>query len=123
MLNSVSFMGRFTQKPELHKTTEGTSVTSFTIANDVYGKDTANYIECVAWRGVAELICRNCEKGQMIGVHGKLQTREYENKNGERRKSTEVIVDDISFCPKTEKKENPLDIQTTYILNEDDLPY
>ena len=125
MLNNVSVMGRFTKTPELHKTESGISVTSFTIANNVYQNEKPNYIECVAWRGTAELICRNCEKGQLVAVKGTLQTREFDNRNGERRKSTEIVVEDITFCGKAEKPESkaPIDIETSYIIEEDDLPY
>ncbi len=121
MLNIVAVMGRFVKTPELKKTRDGVSVTSFSIANEVYGKEEANYIECVAWRNTAEMICRNCEKGQLIAIDGTLQTRNYENGNGEKRKSTEIIVNNISFC--TPKKKPYDDILKDIDFNEEDLPY
>lgn len=127
MLNSVSLMGRFVKSPELHKTNAGKSVTSFTLANDKKKDTEPNYIECVAWDSTAEHICRYCEKGQLVAVNGALQTRVFDNRNGERRKSTELVVNDVTFCgkkeTKAEAKNNPLDIETSYLLDEEDIPY
>lgn len=121
MLNIVAIIGRFVRTPELKKTKDGTSVTSFVLANDTYGKDEANFIDCVAWRNTAETICRFFEQGSVIGIDGRLQTRYYEDRNGNKQKSTEIVVNNITFC---EKKEKKTDIFTDLgTLNEEDLPY
>ena len=103
MLNNVVLMGRLTDKPELRKTPSDISVTSFTIAIDRgYQKQGAerqtDWIDCVAWRQQAEFICKYFDKGSMIAVTGSIQTRTYTDKNENRRKATEIIIDNASFC-------------------------
>lgn len=97
-LNKVILGGRLTADPELKTTTSGLSVCSFTIAvNRKTADKKADFIECVAWRSTAEFITRYFSKGSSICVCGALQVRAWEDKNGNKRKTTEVIVDEATF--------------------------
>lgn len=102
-INNVTLMGRLCSSPELKTTTSGTSVTSFTIAVErkytPQGEEKkADFIDCVAWRNTADFICKYFNKGSMIAVEGEIQTRNYQDKNGNNRKSVEVLIDNASFC-------------------------
>lgn len=101
-MNTVTIMGRFTRDPELRFTQSNVAVTSFALAvNRPVSKDKdqqADFIDCVAWRNTAEFVSRYFGKGDMIGITGHLQTRNYEDKNGVNRKVTEVLVDRCDFC-------------------------
>lgn len=102
MINNVTLMGRLTAEPELKQTSSGTSVLSFCLAVDrPYYKDRereADFINLVAWRQTAEFISRYFTKGQMIAVDGRLQTRSYDDKYGNKRSVTEVVVSNAHFC-------------------------
>jgi len=103
MLNVVAITGRLTADPELKKTNTGTSVCSFTVAVDrnfvKQGEERqADFLEIVAWKNAAEFVSKYFQKGSMIAVQGTIQTRNWEDKNGNKRKSTEIIADQISFC-------------------------
>lgn len=103
MLNNVVLMGRLTAEPEPRKTPNDISTTRFTIAVDRnYAKQgqerQTDWIDCVAWRQTADFICKYFHKGSMIAVTGSIQTRNYEDKQGNKRKSVEVIIDEASFC-------------------------
>lgn len=107
-MNVCILMGRLTADPDLKKTPSGVSVTSFTVAvNRSYGKQErqTNFIECVAWRNTAEFICKYFRKGQMIAVQGGIQTRSYQDKNGNKRRAVEVHVDKADFCGDGKKGE------------------
>ena len=103
MINMVALMGRLTFEPELRTTPSGVSVIRFQVACDRNyqrsGQDRqADFIDCVAWRSTAEFITKYFQKGSMIALTGSIQTRNYEDKNGNKRKAVEVIVDNVSFC-------------------------
>lgn len=103
MLNVVALLGRLTADPELRTTTTGVSVATFTVAVDrSYAKQgeerQADFINCVAWRGTGEFISRYFQKGQLIAVDGSIQTRRYQDKNGNNRTAFEVVVKDASFA-------------------------
>lgn len=112
MLNSAILMGRLTSAPELKTTNSNISVTSFTVAVDrAYQKQgeekQTDFINCVAWRHNAEFITKYFTKGQMIAIEGSIQTRNYEDKDGNKRTAVEVVVDRASFCGgKTENASN-----------------
>lgn len=112
MINCAVIMGRLTADPELKTTNSGTSVISFTVAVDrnyvKQGEERqADFINCVAWRGTADFIVKYFHKGDMIALQGSIQTRNYEDKNGNKRTATEIIVDMASFCGgKREQTEN-----------------
>ena len=103
MLNTAAIMGRLVADPELKHTSSGVAVTSFTLAVDRnYAKPgeerQTDWIDVVAWRGTAEFICKYFTKGRMIAVTGFLQTRSWEDKNGSKRKVTELVAQQVSFC-------------------------
>lgn len=103
MLNVAVVMGRLTADPELRHTPNNVSVTSFTLAFDrAYVKSgeerQTDFIDIVAWRGTADFICRYFRKGQMMAVHGSIQTRTYTDKDGNKRKAFEILADDVSFA-------------------------
>lgn len=103
MINNVVLMGRLVATPELRNTTTGIAVLSFTIAVDrsfqkAGEQRQADFIDCVAWRNSAEFISKYFQKGSMIAITGSIQTRNYEDKNGNKRKATEIVVDQASFC-------------------------
>lgn len=101
-LNRVAVMGRLTRDPELRSTQNGTAVTSFSIAvdRDFKGKDgekEADFLDIVAWRSTAGFVSRYFTKGNMIAVDGRLQTRSYEDKDGNKRKAVEIVADSVYF--------------------------
>lgn len=103
MLNSIIIMGRLTADPDLRSTSSGLSVTSFTVAVDrgytKAGEERkADFIPVVAWRQTADFVSKYFRKGSMIAVQGSLQSRSYEDKNGNKRVAYEVIADQVSFC-------------------------
>lgn len=102
MLNKIFIMGRMTRDPELRRTQNGTAVTSFTLAvdrdfKDKDGEKIADFIPCIAWRNTAEFIAKNFAKGRMAVVEGRLQVRDFKEKDGTSRKATEIQVDNIYF--------------------------
>ena len=99
-LNKVILAGRLTADPELKTTPSGLSVTSFTVAVDRrFGKDKqTDFISCVAWRQTAEFISRYFHKGSMIAINGSIQQRQYTDKNGNKRRSAEVVADSVYFA-------------------------
>lgn len=104
-LNYSVLMGRLVRDPELRRTNTGKAVTSFTVAVDNFGKDNgASFISCVAWDKTGELIDNYFLKGSQIVVEGRLQTRQYENKDGNKQTVTELVVTQAHFCGKKEEK-------------------
>ncbi len=103
MLNVVVLMGRLVADPELRRTQNDTAVCSFRIAVDrnfvskSSGERQTDFIDVVAWRGTGEFVSRYFTKGQMIAVTGSIQTRSYEDKQGNRRTAVEVVADNVSF--------------------------
>ena len=104
-LNYSVLMGRLVRDPELRRTNTGKAVTSFTVAVDNFGKDNgASFISCVAWDKTGEFIDNYFLKGSQIVVEGRLQTRQYENKDGKKQTVTELVVTQAHFCGKKEEK-------------------
>lgn len=102
MINSVALVGRLTRDPELRRTQQGDAVTSFTLAvNRNYtakdGQQQADFINCVVWRKQAENVERYCSKGSMVGVEGRLQSRSYDNAQGQKVFVTEVFCSSVQF--------------------------
>lgn len=123
-LNVVTLMGRLTADPELRTTPGGVSVSTFRIAVDRgFSKEEqkTDFIDLVAWRGTAEFVCRYFRKGSLIAVSGSLQTRSYEDKNGNRRTAWEVEVNQAHFAGGREKKEQVEDFQV--VDDREDLPF
>ena len=103
MLNVIAIQGRICAEPELKSTQSGTAVMRFCVACDrayqAQGKEReADFIDCVAWRGTAEFIKKYFHKGSMIAIEGRIQTNNFEDKDGNKRKSTEVVCSNVSFC-------------------------
>ena len=103
MLNSVNLQGRLTADPELRQTTNGTYVATFSIAcqrsYSPKGQERqTDFIDIVAWRQTAEFVSRYFRKGSMILVEGMIQTRTYEDKNGNKRKIVEIVADQVHFA-------------------------
>ena len=103
MLNCAVIMGRLVADPELRTTTSGISVISFRVAVDRnfvrQGEERqADFIDVVAWRQTAEFVSRYFRKGSMIAVQGSIQTRNYEDRNGNKRTAVEIVADNVSFC-------------------------
>lgn len=103
MLNKIVIMGRLTRDPEMRQTGSGTSVTSFSLAveRDYSGRDggekQTDFIDVVAWRHTAEFVDKYFAKGDMAAVSGRLQIRDWTDKDGNKRRSAEVIVNSIYF--------------------------
>ena len=104
MLNVAVVMGRLVADPELRHTPSDVAVTSFTLAVDrSYVKSgterQADFIDVVAWRSTADFVCKYFRKGQMMAVHGSIQTRTYTDKDGNKRKATEIVANGAyTFC-------------------------
>lgn len=103
MLNVVAIMGRLVADPELRTTTQGNSVCSFRIACDrsyvQQGQERqADFIDVVAWRQQADFVSKYFQRGSLIAVEGSLQTRQYQDKNGNKRTAVEVVANNISFA-------------------------
>lgn len=102
MLNRIDIMGRLTGDPELRRTQSGTAVASFTIAVErdykpEGGEKETDFFDVVAWRKVAEFVCRYFAKGRMAVIDGRLQTRKWTDKNGGNRVAVEIIADSVYF--------------------------
>ena len=119
MMNRVVLVGRLTRNPELKRTNQGDAVTSFTIAvNRNYsakdGQQQADFITCVAWRKMAENVYKYCNKGNLIGVEGKLQSRSYENNQNQKVFVVEVFCDAVRFLESKTKKDSATDELENY---------
>ena len=95
MVNRMILQGRLCADPEMRRTNNGTAVCSFRVAwsETIKDRETKLFLNCVAWQGTAELICKYWYKGKEILLEGKLSTREYQDKNGNDRSVTEMTVD------------------------------
>ena len=103
-MNCSILIGRLVRDPELRRTGTGKAVTSFTIAVDNFGKDSgASFIPCVAWEQKGEFVNNYFLKGSQIAVRGRLQSRQYETKDGKKQTAIELVVDEVSFCGKKEQ--------------------
>lgn len=103
-MNSVNIIGRLTRDSELRKTSNGRSVTNFCLAVN-RANEGADFIDCVAWSETADLAVKYLHKGSQIGVTGRIQTRTYDDKNGNSRKIVEVVIDRMQFLGGPKKKE------------------
>jgi len=113
MINRVVLIGRLTKEPELRYTPNGIPVSTFTLAvNRTYtnqqGEREADFINCVAWRKQAENVANYLNKGSLVGVDGRLQTRNYEAQDGRRVYVTEVVAESVQFLePKNSRTNAP----------------
>ena len=103
MLNVVAIIGRMVKDPELKSTNSGKSVCSFRIANDsgykdASGQNQTNWLDVTAWNKTAEFVYKYFQKGSLIAIDGRLQTRQYQDKNGNNRTAIEIVAKNASFC-------------------------
>jgi len=116
VLNRVVLIGRLTRQPELRITPNSISVTTVTLAVDrrptQAGQRETDFIDVVLFGKLAELACKYLDKGRLVAVEGRIQTRTYETKEGQRRKAFEVVADNIQFLSPRPKKE---DVDDTFI--------
>ena len=108
-MNKVNLIGRLTKDPEIKMTSNATTFCAFTIAVDRHYKDAdgnrqADFINCIAWRQTAEFLKKYFSKGSRLAVCGSIQTRSYEDTNGEKKFATEVIVDEVEFVESNNSK-------------------
>ena len=103
MLNKIILMGRLTRDPELRRTESGTAVYSVSIAVDrdfksKNGEKETDFIDIVSWRATAEFVSKYFQKGSLIAIEGSLQTRQYQDKNGNNRTAVEVVANNVNFA-------------------------
>ena len=104
MLNHITIMGRFVQDPELRRTGSGVAVASFTLAVDRdfksgnSGEKEVDFIDCVAWRQAGEFVSKYVSRGRMAVVSGRLQIRSWNDKDGNKRRTAEVVADNVYFA-------------------------
>lgn len=111
MINNVTVVGRLTRAVDLRYTSNGTAYASFTLATDrdfknQNGEKETDFINCVMWRKPAENLANYTKKGSLIGVEGRIQTRNYENQQGQRVYVTEVLAEKFSFLESAKKDDN-----------------
>lgn len=102
MLNLIAIQGRLAADPEMRQTTTGKSVASFTLAcdrgrKDANGNSQTDWISCTAWEKTAGFICKYFQKGSLIVIDGRLQTRQYQDKNGQNRTAVEIVANNVNF--------------------------
>ena len=140
-MNKVTLIGRLAADPELRQTGEGTNVTNFTLAvtRPYSGKESetqTDWIDIVAWRNTAEFVCKYFQKGSPIVIEGSIQTRMWEDKAGQKRKTVEILAESVEFVPRikgettaiderpavqpAEKAKATIDVQAE---NDDELPF
>lgn len=127
MLNHIVIMGRLTAAPELRYTQSNTPVASFTLAVDRDfqsggSEKQTDFIPCVAWRGTAEFVSKYFSKGSMAVVSGRLQLRDWTDKDGNKRRTAEVVADNIYFGESKKRDASP-DVQLEEIPDDGELPF
>ena len=123
MLNHITIMGRLTRDPELRRTGSGVAVASFTVAvdRDFSGKDTekeTDFIDCVAWRNTGEFVSKYFTKGSMIVVSGRIQIRSWTDKEGNKRRTAEVVADNVYFGESKKTDQSQQSNYTGLVKNE-----
>lgn len=110
MLNTAILMGRLVKNPEMRSTQSGTPVCSFTLAVNRRGKDEGtDFLDIVAWSKTAEFVSKYFQKGQLVAVKGRIQTRTWEDQQGNKRKSTEIVAEEVHFAESKRNSEAPAD--------------
>ena len=105
MLNSFNVMGRLAADPEMKKSNEGKDFATFRVANNT-GKEEVNWINCICFGKTAENVARYTQKGKELYIEGRLQTRKWEDRDGNNRYSTEVVANKVDFIgPRSEPRE------------------
>lgn len=126
-MNKVTLIGRLTSKPELKQTGTNVSFTRFSLAvnrnfNNAQGQREVDFINIVVWRKQAENVCNYLDKGSLVGIDGRIQTGSYNDKDGNKRYTTDVVADNVEFLQSKSqgqaksvdfKEPSPYDYQTT----------
>ena len=121
MLNRFTGMGRLTKDPELLKTQSGLSVATFTIAVDRdYDRNKTDFIQCVAWRNVADFVSKYFTKGQLVVVDGMLQSSDYLDKNGNKRVRWEILIERTYFA---DRKKTETDVVADDFADDGECPF
>ena len=120
MLNQIVIVGRLTSNPEVVKSEDGKERSQITLAvprsyKNADGEYETDFVDCVLWGGVATNTSEYCKKGDIVGVKGRIQTNNYETDDGEKRKSTQIVAEKVTFLSSKSKDD---DIEKS---NEDDL--
>lgn len=110
-MNKICIIGRLTKDVEIKKTTSGVSTLSNIVAvkrdfKNVNGEYEADFINIVAWRNTAEFLCKYAKKGSLVGLEGRIQTRNYENTEGQKVYVTEMLVEQVELLEKKQEKTN-----------------
>lgn len=103
MLNVIAIMGRLVRDPELRQTATGKNVASFRVAvdrgsKDANGQNQTDFFDVVAWNKTAEFVCKYFQKGSLIAIDGRLQSRNYQDKSGNNRTAIEILVNNVHFA-------------------------
>lgn len=127
MLNHIVIMGRLTAAPELRYTQQNTPVASFTLAVDRDfqsggSEKQTDFIPCVAWRKTAEFVSKYFSKGSMAAVSGRLQLRDWTDKDGNKRRTAEVVAESIYFS-ESKKRDTSPDVPFEEIPDDGELPF
>ena len=123
-LNHITIMGRLTRDPELRRTGSGVAVTSFTLAVDrdfadkQSGVKETDFIDCVAWKHTGEFVEKYFDRGSMAVVSGRLQIRGWTDKDGNKRRSAEVVADNVYFGDSKKEEIAPSDQYTGFVKNQ-----
>lgn len=129
MINRTTLTGRLTNDIDLRYTQSGNAVASFNLAvnrpfTNQNGQHEADFVNCVIWRKSAENLANFTHKGSLIGIDGRIQTRNYENKEGQRIYVTEVVVENFALLdPKNSNQEINLNNNGNTNISDDDLPF
>lgn len=127
-MNRVDLVGRLTAKPELRYTSSNVAYTRFTVAvnrkfTNAQGEREADFISVVAWRRQAENICQYLDKGSLVSVEGSIQTGSYDDKDGNRRYTTEVLADSVQFLESRRASGDNFNMGSTFNNEPDISPY
>ena len=111
MLNQVVIVGRLVQKPTVEKTESGKERSFITLAvprsyKNAEGEYETDFVDCVLWGGVASNTAEYCKKGDLVGIKGKVETNTYENADGEKKKSTQIVAEKVTFLSTAKEKES-----------------
>ena len=132
MINVVAIMGRLAADPQMRQTQSGKSVASFRVAvdrgrKDANGQNQTDWLDVVAWDKTANFVSRYFSKGSMIAVTGRLQSRNYQDKNGNNRTAIEIVAQNVSFCgnkkPSESKPDTAPNEQFEPVDDDGDLPF
>ena len=129
-MNNVTLIGRLAADPELKTTGSGVSVTNFAIAVDRKGTKgetkITDWLDIVAWRNTAEFVCKYFHKGDPIVITGSVQARMWEDGDGKKRKTVEIIADSVEFVPKAKGEAQAVkvdDVDSFQLIEDEDIPF